>query len=100
VNKAEEKELTLYNKVRNVEYSRQKQEQNVRRLQNQLLEAKRQNAAKLQVEMAELSKTEMEIYHKLQREQAELAKVNSNFTVDHNGACILHVFLGQKVFLI
>ena len=51
--KGEQQEYQLYNQVKNSEYKRQKQEQGVRRLQNKLLEMRREHAAKLQSEMAE-----------------------------------------------
>ena len=75
VQKGEEREHSLYNRVRNADYARQKQEQNVRRMQNRLHELKRQNAQKLKSEMTGLTKAEQEIEQKLIREQAELAKV-------------------------
>ena len=77
VMKGEEKEHSLYNKVRNAEYARQKQEQTVRRLQNKLNEVHKSNSEKLKNEMAELNKQEMSLQHNLIREQAQLDKVRT-----------------------
>ena len=75
VNKGEDQEQTLYAKVRNAEYSRQKQEQNVRRIQQQLQEVKRRNAAQVKKELAAVTKQEQELEQQLYREKAELDKV-------------------------
>lgn len=81
VNKGEDQEQNLYNKVRNAEYSRQKQEQTVRRLQQQLGEVRRKNAATMTKEIAERNRQEMELEQLLLREKAELDKVgNGLFT--------------------
>lgn len=77
VNKGEDQEQTLYAKVRNAEYSRQKQEQNVRRIQQQLQEVKRRNAAQVKKELAAVTKQEQELEQQLYREKAELDKVHS-----------------------
>ncbi|XP_013420487.1 myosin-11 [Lingula anatina] len=77
VTKAEEYEHSLYNKVREAEYARQKQEQTVRRLQNKLLEAKRKNAVKLKEEMVTIQKLEEELQQELVREKAALDKVHA-----------------------
>ncbi|XP_074647251.1 uncharacterized protein LOC141903151 [Tubulanus polymorphus] len=77
VKKDEDVEHDLFNKVRNTEYNRQKQEQVVRHLQSQLASLKRENALKLKQEMIERSNNEKDIHQKLQREQAELAKMHA-----------------------
>ena len=76
VNKGEEQEQVLYNSVRNAEYSRQKQDQKVRRLQQNLAEMKRKNAAKMKIDAMERKKAEDEIQQVLIREKAELDKVS------------------------
>ncbi|ELU18781.1 hypothetical protein CAPTEDRAFT_229333 [Capitella teleta] len=77
VTKGEEAEYALYNKVKNAEYARQKQEQSVRRLSNKLLEMKRVNAVKIKEEMTERTKEEQEMHQRLQREQAMLNKMHT-----------------------
>jgi len=77
VNKGEEQEQNLYSKVRNAEYTRQKQEQNVRRLQQQLAEARRRNAQTLKQEMTARTKQEIELEQALIKERAELDKVRN-----------------------
>ena len=71
----EEQEYVLYNKVKNAEYSRQKQEQSVRKLHGKLLERKRENAEKLKKEMLGATREEQELSYKIERERADLAKV-------------------------
>ena len=75
VTKGEDQEKNLYNKVRNSEYARQKQEQNVRRLQQQLADVKRKNSIKIRQELSERQRLEKEIEQSLIREKAELDKV-------------------------
>ncbi|KAL4239220.1 hypothetical protein ACF0H5_000037 [Mactra antiquata] len=77
VNKGEDQEQNLYNKVRNAEYSRQKQEQTVRRLQQQLSEIRRKNATSLTKEMVDRNRQEMELEQLLLREKAELDKTHA-----------------------
>ena len=76
VHRAEEREHSLFSRVRNAEYARQKQEQSVRKAQQELYEIKRQNAQKIKEEMSQLTKQEQELEQKLLREQAQLAKVS------------------------
>ena len=76
VTKGEDQEQTLYAKVRNSEYSRQQQEQNVRRIQLQLQELKRKNAAVVTQELASVNLKEQELEQQLIREKAELDKVS------------------------
>ncbi|XP_067672325.1 trichohyalin-like [Haliotis asinina] len=75
--KGEDTEQNLYQKVRNAEYARQKQEQTVRRIHNDLQETKRINAIKLKKEIAERHQQEQELEHKLIREKAELDKTHA-----------------------
>lgn len=88
VSKGEEQEQNLYGKVRNAEYSRQKQEQSVRRLQQQLNEVKRKNAAKVKAEISLRNKQEMELEQLLLKEKAELDKVCSNVILNISGVKI------------
>ncbi|WAQ97597.1 hypothetical protein MAR_030287 [Mya arenaria] len=76
VTKGEEQEQHLYGKVRNAEYSRQKQDQAVRRLQQQLAEVKRRNAAIVKQTLAERNQEEVELEQALIREKAELDKMH------------------------
>ena len=77
VTKGEDHEKNLYNKVRNSEYARQKQEQNVRRLQQQLADVKRKNSIKIRQELSERQRLEKEIEQSLIREKAELDKAHA-----------------------
>ena len=83
VRRAEEREHSLFNRVRNAEYARQKQEQNLRKAQQELYDIKRQNAQKIKEEITQLDKQEQELEQKLQREQAQLAKVMYLFMFKH-----------------
>ena len=76
VAKGEDHEQNLYSKVRNAEYTRQKQEQSVRRIQQQLHEVRRKNAAIVTKELAERNRQETELEQLLYKEKAELDKVN------------------------
>jgi hypothetical protein len=75
VTKGDETEHSLYNKMRNAEYARQKQEQTVRRMQQQLADLKRKNAIRVKTELAETHREEKELEQSLIREKAELDKV-------------------------
>ncbi|XP_060559661.1 trichohyalin-like isoform X3 [Ruditapes philippinarum] len=77
VAKGEDYEQNLYSKVRNAEYTRQKQEQSVRRIQQQLNEVKRKNAAIVTKELAERNKQEVELEQLLYKEKAELDKAHA-----------------------
>ncbi|XP_005091012.1 trichohyalin [Aplysia californica] len=77
VNKGEEQEQMLYSNVRNAEYSRQKQDQAVRRLQQNLAEIKRINAVKMKMDAVERKRQEDDIQQQLIREKAELDKVHA-----------------------
>lgn len=79
VNKGEDQEKNLYNQVRNSEYARQKQEQSVRRIQQQLAEIKRKNSIKIREELSERQRVEREIEQAFIREKAELDKVRKWF---------------------
>ncbi|XP_064594528.1 calponin homology domain-containing protein DDB_G0272472-like [Liolophura sinensis] len=77
VSKGEETEQNLYNKVRNAEYARQKQEQTIKHLQLALQEIKRENAEKIKKELADSFRHEKECEEKLLREKAELDKAHA-----------------------
>ena len=74
VQKGEEQEFSLYNHVKNAEYSRQQQEQSVKKLQNKLYDVKRVNSVQIKEEMTTRTREERELEQRLQREQAQLAK--------------------------
>lgn len=75
VTKGEDYEQNLYSRVRNAEYNRQKQEQSVRRLQQQLNELRKKNAATMTKDIAEKHRQEVELEQLLVKEKAELDKV-------------------------
>lgn len=75
VSKGEDLEQNLYSKVRNAEYTRQKQEQAVRRLQQSYADMKRKNSVKIRQELSERQREEKEMEQKLAKEKAELDKV-------------------------
>ncbi|XP_060071550.1 trichohyalin-like [Ylistrum balloti] len=77
VTKGDEFEQNLYNKVRNAEYTRQKQEQSVRRLQQTIADVKRKNSIKIRQELSERHREERELQEKLIREKAELDKAHA-----------------------
>lgn len=77
VAKGEDYEQNLYSKVRNAEYNRQKQEQSVRRLQQQLSELRKKNAATVTKEIAERHQQEVELEQLLVKEKAELDKTHA-----------------------
>ena len=76
VHMGEEQEYSLYNRVKNAEYARQKREQAVRKTQSKLLERRREHANELKTKMVEMTKEERELEQRLERERAELAKVS------------------------
>ncbi|KAK3592660.1 hypothetical protein CHS0354_015960 [Potamilus streckersoni] len=77
VSKGEDLEQMLYGKVRNCEYNRQKQEQNVRRIQQALSDLRKKNASKVKEEIAECFQLEKDLEQKLLKEKAELDKVHA-----------------------
>ncbi|XP_041363124.1 golgin subfamily A member 6-like protein 6 [Gigantopelta aegis] len=77
VNKGDDLEQSLYNKVRNAEYARQQQEQSVRRMQQTLAEIKRINNLKLTQEIVDRQRQEKELEQRLLKEKAELDKVHA-----------------------
>ncbi|XP_002735399.1 uncharacterized protein LOC100377077 [Saccoglossus kowalevskii] len=78
VNKHEEVEQELYNKVRQAEYSRKQKEQTCKRLHNKLQEMKRNNSITMKEHAVECLRKEKELDQKLQREQADLYKYHVN----------------------
>lgn len=73
--KGEEEENRLYNKVREAEYARQKQEQNVKRLQAKTQATKTKHSQEMKRQLTEMLKIEKESEQKVQREQGVLDKV-------------------------
>ena len=71
----EEQEYSLYNRVKNAEYARQKREAAVRKTQTKLLDKRREHAQKLKSEMLEMTREESDLEQQLERQRAELAKV-------------------------
>lgn len=71
----EEQEYSLYNRVKNAEYARQKREAAVRKTQTKLLDKRREHAQKLKSEMLEMTREERDLEQQLERQRAELAKV-------------------------
>ena len=95
VNKGDDLEQSLYNKVRNAEYARQQQEQSVRRTQQALAETKRLNNLKLTQEIAERHRQEKELEQSLLKEKAELDKVSqvlALFTCIWLQICIIQIY--------
>ncbi|XP_077999238.1 uncharacterized protein LOC144452101 [Glandiceps talaboti] len=78
VNKQEEIEQDLYNKVRQAEYSRKQKEQLCKRITGKLDEIKRLNSIKMKEQAVECLRQEKDVEQKLQREQAELYKYHVN----------------------
>lgn len=74
--KGEEEENRLYNKVREAEYARQKQEQSVKRLQGKSQATKNKHSQEMKRQLSEFIKIEKENDQKVQREQATLDRVN------------------------
>ena len=75
VQMGEEQEYSLYNRVKNAEYARQKREAAVRKTQTKLLDKRREHAQKLKSEMLEMTREERDLEQQLERQRAELAKV-------------------------
>lgn len=73
--------------MRNAEYARQKQEQTVRRMQQQLAELKRKNAVRVKNELAQTHKEEKDLEQALIREKAELDKVKFISLVPYHCHC-------------
>lgn len=84
VNKDIEQEQLLYNKVRNAEYTRQKQDQSLRRMQQSLATVKRVNAMKLKDDAAERKRKEDELQQAIIKEKAELDKVGHLTNYERN----------------
>lgn len=76
VSKGEEEEHRLYSRVKDAEYARQKQEQNVKRLQQKFSHTKTQNSQEMKKKLSDIIKQEKEMEQKILREQAQLDKVN------------------------
>ncbi|XP_070544215.1 trichohyalin-like [Ptychodera flava] len=78
VNKQEELEQDLYNKVRQAEYSRKQKEQLCKRLSSKLDELKRQNSVKMKEMAVTCLSQEKDVEQSLQRAQADLYKFHVN----------------------
>ncbi|CAD5112862.1 DgyrCDS2074 [Dimorphilus gyrociliatus] len=89
VNKGEEIEQELYQRVRDAEYKRQKQDQEVKKLQTTMADIKKKNALRLQRAMAENEREERELEQKLIREQALLNKLHTDREANY-GILISH----------
>ena len=88
--KDEDFEHDLFTKVRNAEYSRQKKEQDVKRLAAALAEAKRVNAVKLKQEMLDKQKEEKDLEQELAKHQADLSRVSNYKTQLTGKLCDVH----------
>ncbi|XP_076458862.1 uncharacterized protein LOC143292457 isoform X1 [Babylonia areolata] len=77
VTKNEEREQSLYGSVRESEYARQKKDQEVRRLQQQLLAVRARNQERLKQEQIKVSQNEKELEQLLLKEKAELGKLHA-----------------------
>ncbi|KAK7111931.1 trichohyalin-like isoform X2 [Littorina saxatilis] len=77
VTKDEEREQSLYNSVREAEYARQKKDQEVRRINQKLLNVRAANQQKLKQEQIKVNHSETELEQVLMREKAELDKMHS-----------------------
>ncbi|KAJ8022899.1 hypothetical protein HOLleu_37924 [Holothuria leucospilota] len=78
VNKLEEIEYNLSNRVRDAELTRKQREQQCKRLMNKLGEMRRRHAAKLKKEMVEMNQLEKDLEQKILREQSYLFKSHVN----------------------
>ncbi|CAH1246379.1 LAMA2 [Branchiostoma lanceolatum] len=74
VGKAQQQEHSMYEKVRQSEYSRTKQEQTVKKMNEQLQRLRKKNSSTIREQMAESLQKEKELEYKLQREKAQLTK--------------------------
>jgi hypothetical protein len=77
VQRGEQRELELYNKLKEAEQARQQLDQSVRRSEMNLMETRRVNAARIKEEMTEMQRQEMELEQSLLRERALLAKAQA-----------------------
>lgn len=75
--KNEDREQSLYQTVRESEYARQKQDAEVRRLQQKLASVRAQNAQKLKTEHMRCTLNEKELEQALVKERAELDKMHA-----------------------
>ena len=84
--KGEEEENRLYNKVREAEYARQKQEQNVKRLQAKAQATKNKHSQEMKRQLTEMIKVEKENEQKVLREQAILDRVGKSHSLSLDGS--------------
>ena len=95
VTKDEEREQSLYNTVRESEYSRQKKDQEVRRIHQRLLSVRAHNQQKLKQEHLKVNHTEKELEQVLMKEKAELDKVSLGLGVWVSEVSLGLVCVGQ-----
>lgn len=77
VNKMEETEHALYNRVRAAEMQRRKQEQDVQRIFIDLEQLSKENQKKMRETQEQYSRKKVDLEQKLLREKAELAKAHN-----------------------
>ncbi|CAF0981483.1 unnamed protein product [Didymodactylos carnosus] len=77
MNKNEEQEHDLYKNVKEAEFSRRKKEQDVKKLQGELVKTKRVHAEKIKGEISKAEKTEKEIKQQLVKEKSRLDKLHA-----------------------
>ncbi|RMX61067.1 hypothetical protein pdam_00020654 [Pocillopora damicornis] len=77
VNKMEETEHALYNRVRAAEMQRRKQEQDVQRIFVELEQLSKENQKKMRETQEQFGRKKVELEQKLLREKAELAKAHN-----------------------
>lgn len=76
VNKMEETEHALYNRVRAAEMQRRKQEQDVQRIFNDLESLSKENQKRMRETQEQYNRKKVDLEQKLLREKAELAKAH------------------------
>lgn len=75
VSKDDELEQDLYKSVKEAEFNRRKQDNELKKLQDQLVEIKKQNAIQIKEAIAKAFAEEQEYQQKIIREKAKLDKV-------------------------
>ncbi len=75
VSKDDELEQDLYKSVKEAEFNRRKQDNELKKLQEQLVEIKKQNAVQIKEAIAKAFAEEQEFQQKIFREKAKLDRV-------------------------
>lgn len=75
VQKDDEVEQDLYKSVKEAEFLRRKQDNDLKKMQEQLIEMKKQNAAQIKELIAKASAEEQEYQQKILKEKSKLDKV-------------------------